>query len=495
MALALLAGAPVRAEVGTTLIRGALVIDGTGRAPFRGSLRIAGDVIEAVGDLTPRVGETVVDAAGLALAPGFIDTHSHHDEDGDPGQAAVVSQGITTIVVGQDGGSRFPLEELFAELQTAPWAVNVASYAGHGTLRDRVLGEDFRRPATPEEIAEMARLLARELEAGALGLSTGLEYDPGIYSSAEEVLALARVAAGAGGRYISHLRSEDRTFEAALGELLTIGSEAGLPVQISHLKLARRELWGSAGEVLARLDAARREGVEVSADLYPYEHWQSTLTVLFPQRNFTDRDEATYALTEVTRPEDVLLTRFEAHPAWEGRTLAEVAAERGTDAVTALIDLIAMAASVDADEEIVARSMQERDIAALLAWPETNPCTDGSATSGHPRGWGAFPRIFRRFVRELGVLSLEQAVARMTSVAAGHMGLDDRGVLAPGAVADLVLFDPRTIADRATFDEPTLVSVGVDGVWVSGVAVRESGRDTGARPGRVLRRDGAQRRR
>lgn len=212
--------------------------------------------------------------------------------------------------------------------------------------------------------------------------------------------------------------------------------------------------------------------------------------MLFPERDFADRDEAAYALTEVTRPQDVLLTRFEAHPEWEGRTLAEVAEERGTDAVTALIDLIAMAREAGAEEEIVARSMQESDIAALLAWPETNLCTDGSAGSGHPRGWGAFPRVFRRFVRELGVLSLEEAVARMTSVAARHVGLEGRGTIEPGAVADLVLFDPETIADRATFTEPTLPSVGVSRVWVAGVEVLADGRPTGARPGRVLRRSG-----
>lgn len=486
--LVLLCGPAGRASDGTVLIRHALVVDGTGRPPVEASVRIAGDRIEAVGDLAPREGERVIEAAGLALAPGFIDTHSHHDEDADPAQPALLSQGITTIVVGQDGESRLPLESFFAELEASPWAVNVASYAGHGTVRGEVLGADFRREATAGEVAEMSRLLARELDAGALGLSTGLEYDPGIYSSTDEILALARIAAAAGGRYISHVRSEDRAFEAALDEILTIGREARLPVQISHLKLARRGLWGQAQSVLASLDGARRRGVEVSADLYPYEQWQATLTVLFPERDFTDREEATYALTEVTRPEDVLLTRFEAHPAWEGVTLAAVAAERETDAVTALIDLVAMSEAAGAEEEIIARSMQESDVAALLAWPESNVCTDGSAGSGHPRGWGSFPRVFRRFVRELGVLSLEGAVAKMTSLAARHVGLEGRGSIEPGAIADLVLFDAEAIADRATFAEPTLPSVGVESVWVAGVAVREHGRDTGARPGRVLRR-------
>ncbi len=483
--------APRGATPATTLIRGALVVDGTGAPGRVASVRLAGGRIAAVGALAPEPGEEVVEASGLVLAPGFIDTHSHHERDEDLASPAAVSQGITTIVVGQDGGSPFPLADFFAGLEAEPRAVNVASYAGHGTLRERVMGEDFRRAASEAEIEAMRALLRLELAAGALGLSSGLEYDPGIYSTTEELVSLAREAAAAGGRYISHVRSEDRRFEEALAEIVRIGREAALPVQISHFKLARRGLWGQAPQILAMLEEARASGVEVTADIYPYEHWQSTLTVLFPERDFTDREEATYALSEVATPPDILITEYEPDPELVGRTLAQVASARGADPETTLMELIAASLAAGGDNEsIIGRSMREEDVAALLAWPHTNVCSDGSGGSGHPRGWGAFPKVLRRYVRELRVLTLEEAVHRMTALAAAHVGLAGRGTLREGAPGDLVLFDPETVGDRATFEEPSAPSAAIVMVWVNGVAVLRDGRVTGERPGQVLRRAG-----
>lgn len=481
--------APARPqEPPATLIRGALVIDGTGAPGIVTSVRVRGDRIVEIGSLETESGEEVIEAGGLVLAPGFIDTHSHHAGDEDPAALAAVSQGITTIVGGQDGSSPFPLRDLFSSLASSPWAVNVASYAGHGTLREEVMGEDYRRPATPEEIRAMRGLLAGELAAGALGLSSGLEYDPGIYSQTAELLALAADVAAAGGRYVSHIRSEDRYFEQAIEELLTIGREARLPVQISHFKLARRGLWGESPWFLARLERARAQGIEVTADLYPYEAWQSGLTVLFPGRDFGDRGAAEYALAEVVAAEDLLLTEFEPHPEWAGRTLAEIARERGSEPAQTLLDLVAQLEADGGSDAVIGRSMREEDVAALLAWPHTNVCSDGSGQSGHPRGWGAFPRVLARYVRELGVLTLEQAIHKMTGLAAQHVGLPDRGILAPGAPADLVLFDPATVADRSTFADPTLPAAGIVEVWVNGVAVYRVGEPTGARAGRALRR-------
>ncbi len=293
----------------STLIAGATVVDGTGAPRFTADLRIEGDRIAAVGDLEPEAGEPVVDAAGLVLAPGFIDTHSHADSAILTHRAAVaaVSQGITTTVGGQDGESELPLGRFFARLEERPAAINLASYVGHGTVRGKVMGEDFRRTASPEEIASMAALVEQEMQAGALGLSSGLEYDPGIYSTTAEVVALARVAAASGGRYISHIRSEDRRFWEAVEEILTIGREAGLPVQISHVKLALRSLHGQAGKLITILDEARAAGIDVTADIYPYTYWQSTLTVMFPDRNFSDREAAEYAVEELAAPEDMLI--------------------------------------------------------------------------------------------------------------------------------------------------------------------------------------------
>src|SRR6185295_11223856 len=463
------------------LVRDATLVDGTGEPGRLASVRVCGDRIAAVGQPQPQAGEKIVTGKGLVLAPGFIDTHSHHDDGFDKDRAvfAAISQGITTVVVGQDGSSAFPLGPFLAGLEATPVAVNVASYAGHNTLRSQVMGSDFRRPATADEIIAMSALLRRDLASGALGLSSGLEYDPGIYSTTEELLALARETSRAGGRYISHIRSEDRKLFEAIDEIIRIGREARLPVQVSHMKLAMKSLWGQADRLLARLNAARADGVDITADVYPYPYWQSTMTVLFPERNFADRETAAFAISELTTPEGMIVSRYEPEPAYAGKTLAEIAALRGTDPVTTYIDLIAKSLAGGGDNEsIIATSMDERDIAAITAWPHANICSDGQASGGHPRGYGAFPRVLRRYVRETHLLSLEAAVAKMTHLAAAHVGLRDRGVIQEGAFADLVLFDPATVADRATPQEPHLASAGIAGVWVNGVQVLDHGKGT-----------------
>jgi N-acyl-D-amino-acid deacylase len=472
-----------------TLIVNAVVVDGTG-SPARGAaVRIVGDRIAEVGELSPVRGDHVVDAGGLVLAPGFIDTHSHHAGSlGDePDAPAVVSQGITTIVAGQDGSSDSPLEAFFERLTKNAPSVNVASFAGHGTIRASVMAEDFKRAATAEEVARMTDLLHTEMKAGALGLSSGLEYDPGIYSARDELITLAKAAAQyPGGRYTSHVRSEDRAFWDAIDEAITIGRQAGIPVQISHLKLAMRSLWGQTGRLIKTLDDARATGVEVTADIYPYIFWQSGMTVLFPERDFTNRAAAEFALTEVTSPEGLLITRYATNPAYEGQTLASVAALRGVDPPQAMMDMIRES---DGDIGIVASSMDEQDVVTLTKWSHANICSDGTATGGHPRGYGAFPRVLGRYVREQKALSLEDAIRKMTSLSAANVGLKDRGSIAAGAYADLVLFDPATIIDRSTTAAPKAMSAGVRSVWVNGQLVFDSGRTTAARPGKILRRE------
>lgn len=473
------------------LIQGATVVDGTGAPGIPAAVRIRGNRIEEVGALQPAADEKVVDGSGLVLAPGFIDTHSHHDDNlaKDRTVFAAISQGITTIVVGQDGGSEFPLGSFFQSLEKNPAALNVASYVGHGTLRSQVMGDDFRRAATPDEIEAMTALLRRDMASGALGLSTGLEYDPGIYSTTGELIALAREAGRSGGRYISHLRSEDRTLHQAVDEIIRIGREARIPVQVSHMKIAMKSLWGTADQLLAQLDAARAAGVDITADAYPYAYWHSTMTVLFPERDFTNRATASFALSELTTPEGMLIARFDPEPAYVGKTLAEIAKLRGTDPVTTYLDLIAISEKAGGDNEsIIATSMTEPDIAEILAWPHTNICSDGLAEGRHPRGYGAFPKVLRLYVREQRRLSLEAAVHKMTGLSAEHVGLKNRGVIRAGAYADLILFDPATIGDRATPEAPHQPSAGIAGVWVNGVQVYGDGKATGALPGRVLRR-------
>ncbi|MGD8817057.1 MAG: D-aminoacylase [Acidobacteriota bacterium] len=477
------------------LIEGGLVLDGTGGAGTIADLRVRGARIEAIGELDALEGEQVIDASGLVVAPGFIDTHSHHDaglEDRRDALAAV-SQGVTTIVVGQDGGSSLPLAELFERLENAPATVNVASYAGHGTIRQAVLGDDYRRPATAEEVDEMRRILRAELDAGALGLSTGLEYDPGLYATTDELIALAREAAAAGGRYISHMRSEDRHLLEAIDELIRIGREADIPVQISHMKLAMKSLWGRSGEVLARLDEARAQGVDVTADVYPYEFWQSTMTVLFPERDFDNREAAQFALDELVPPDGMFIARYEPEPSYVGLSLQQIADLRAEDPVTTYMALIAESQAAEAEtgqggESIIARSMDPDDIGTLLAWEHTNVASDGSLAGRHPRGFGTFTRVLREQVRESGRLLLPEAIRKMTAASAAHVGVEQRGTIRPGAYADLVLFDPATVADRATADDPNATSIGIAKVIVNGSIVYEGGRVTDARPGRVIRR-------
>jgi N-acyl-D-amino-acid deacylase len=489
-AAALVCAGAVQDQPRQTLIRNARVLDGTGAAARTADLRIVGDRIDAVGRLAPSPADRIVDASGRTLAPGFIDTHSHHSRGlfEQPDALAAVSQGITTIIVGQDGSFALPLAGFFMRLEREPAAVNVASYVGHGTIRHEAMGADFKRHATAEEVDRMRAMLRTEMAAGALGLSTGLEYDPGIYSAPDEVVALARVAASFGGRYISHIRSEDRTFWKAVDEVIAIGRDARLPVQISHVKLAMHSLWGQAGKLVDVLDRARSVGVNVTADIYPYTYWQSGITVLFPNRDFANRSEAQFVLQEVVRPDDLLISRFEPNPAYAGNTLAQIAAMRGTDAADALMVVIKEGEDRGTTASVIATSMDERDIARLIRWPFANICTDGELSGPHPRGFGSFPRVLGRYVREQHVVSLTEAIRKMTSLAAANVGIDDRGTIAPGQYADLVLFDPRTVIDRATMASPHAVSEGIDTVWVNGDVVFTNGSTTGKHPGKVLRR-------
>jgi len=470
-----------------TLIRNATVIDGRGTPARRGDVRIVGARIVAVGSLTPTRTDRVVDAQGLALAPGFIDTHSHHDRGlfDERTALAMVSQGITTIVVGQDGGG-MGLGALFAQMAKEPVAVNVASYVGHGAVRRAVMGNDFRRVATAAEVARMEALVRTDMRAGALGLSSGLEYDPGIYSSPSEVLALAKVAASAGGRYISHIRSEDRDFWPALDELITIGRVLRVPVQVSHIKLGMLDLWGQADSVVAVLDRARASGVNVTADIYPYLYWQSNLGVFYPKRNFADSSETAFVLSHITAANDIILNRVSGHPEYRGKTVAQVATTRGTTPARTMMDLLAEPNG--AGIGVVAKGMDDADVGKLMQWPFTNICSDGMSSGLHPRGFGSFPKVLGPYVRDRNLFSTEEAVRKMTSLAASNVGIAQRGVIAPGNFADLVLFDPATVSDRATFDTPQATAVGVQRVWVNGVTVFDNAKPTNRYPGRALRR-------
>jgi N-acyl-D-amino-acid deacylase len=483
----------------STLIVGAQLVDGTGAPARTASVRIDGARIVAVGALKRLPGDRVVDARGLVLSPGFIDTHSHHDEGNfkERAMAPLLLQGVTTIVVGVDGFNTATAQLLARQYAAAPTSVNVASYTGHGYLRGAVMGQDFKRAASGAETARMQAMLKADLAQGSLGLSTGLEYDPAIYSTHEEVMALARTAASAGGRYISHMRSEDVQFDAALDELLEIGRVTGIPVQISHLKLAIIDRWGQAPEVLRKLDRARAQGVQVSADVYPYEAWNSTLSVLLPERDFNDRAAARFALTKLSTPEGMLISSYAPDPALVGKTIATIAAARKEEAADTYLSLIRQAEEyrtrhpeVEDVEGVIGTSMSADDVASFIAWPQANICSDGALHGLHPRGVGSFAKVLRMYVREQHLLTLEEAVRKMTSLPADHMGFRDRGRIAAGAYADLVLFDPARITDHATYAQPEAPAEGVDSVWVNGVQVLEHATPTQAYAGRFLKRAG-----
>jgi N-acyl-D-amino-acid deacylase len=491
-----MSGLSARAGEPTWLLHNIRLVDGTGAPAHEASVRISGDRIVAVGDLAPTPQEKTVDGHGMVLAPGFIDSHSHHDRGmfDTPGMTAVTSQGVTTIMIGQDGFSVIPLAKGFDRLAENPVAVNVGSYTGHNSLRTAVMPDgDRKRPATPAEIARMGDLLAADIEAGSFGLGTGLGYETGVFPDRAEVLALAKVSAAHGGRYISHMRDEGEKVMSAIDEVLVIGRETGAPVQISHIKVGARKVWGLGEAVIETLDRARAEGIKVTADIYPYTYWQTTMRILFPNKDYDDASQVAKHFRDTLSPSDVYLQHYLPEPALAGKTIAEIADARGEDAVTTYMALMQKVLAFEAAhpaedhvESIIGTSMSEEEVAQFIKWPHSNICSDG-ADGGHPRGYGTFTRVLGHYVREQGLLTLEEAVRKMTGLTAKNLGIADRGLIKPGMKADLVLFNPDTVADKATVDDPKALSDGLLSVWVNGALVYETGKDTGARPGQPVR--------
>jgi N-acyl-D-amino-acid deacylase len=489
----LLASGPLLAA--NVLLTNVVVYDGTGAAPFRGDVRIEGDRIAAVAPhLAAKAGETVLDQRGLALAPGFIDMHSHGSggltEDLDA--ATVSRQGITTILVGQDGESNFPLRDYYAKLAANPPAINLAGMVGHATLREQVMGKDLYRPSTPQELEQMKALLARELAAGAFGLSTGLEYEAAHFATTEEVIDLAKVAAASKGFYISHVRDEaSRTFDS-FEELLRIGREAKLPVEITHIKMGSTSVWHQAAKRMPEFFArARREGVDLKADVYPYTFWHATIRVIVSDRDFFNPQKVEQALAENGGAQNIRIMNYAPDETLAGKTLAEIAAHWQVTPVEAYMRIVKATGGADGpnqhDVSVLGTSMSEDDVRWFIAHPEIMFCTDGELHGSHPRGAGSFPRILGHYVREEKVLPLALAIHKMTGLPAAQLGLADRGRIAPGYVADLVVFDPATVIDRSTIDKPEAPPVGIPAVMVSGEWVVHDGAVTGKRPGHVLR--------
>lgn len=484
-------------SINAQLITNVTIVDGTGAVRYKGAVRLEGNKIKEVGTLKPRIGEKVIDGKGKVLAPGFIDAHSHHFESlrTQPTGVPVTNQGVTTIVIGQDGGSE-PVDELEAQIKAHPIAVNVATYTGHSSLREKVMGEkDVFRKATNAEVEKMNALLLEDLAKGSLGLSTGLEYEEAFFSAREEVIELAKTTASQNGRYISHIRSEDITIEDALDEIIEIGRITKMPVQISHLKISMVSKWGRSNEFLALLEKARGEGVNITADVYPYNFWNSTLRVLFPRRDYTSIESAEFAVRETFNANESYLVQYAPIPEYKGKTIEQIASLRKERPAQTLINLIQIASDFKAQhpdfkgtvEAIAAKGMNDKDVANFIAWPHSCLCSDGN-TGGHPRGYGSFPRVLGKYVREEKVLSLEHAIFKMTGLTAVNLGIKNRGIIAPGYFADLVLFDPFIVKDNATIQNSKALSSGIEMVWVNGELVYQQQKATGKLSGTLIKR-------
>ena len=524
------------------LIRNGRIVDGSGSPWFRGEIGIRGERIvsvrHAIRDETARV----IDAAGLVVSPGFIDMHTHSDLRvfAHPEEDSKLLQGITTALIGQDGLSVAPIDdaskppmmrrvsgllgtylpewnwnslaEFLARLDSLPPATNTLMLIPHGPIRTAVLGWE-NRPATPEELARMEAILARAFEEGGMGFSTGLIYPPGMYADRTELVALCRVAAAYGGFFVVHLRNEGDHVLESTREVAEICLEAGCPLHVSHLKVAGKANWGQAGKLLGLIDSYRQRGVEITFDQYPYVAGSTMLDAVIPPRfhaggtaGLIERLQDPAVREEIRRIQDLVTPErwenwvslcgwdgiwvnavaTEANRSAEGRSIAELAAATGKRPIDVVCDLLV------AEDDAVTMTVFygcEEDVRAIMRHECMTICSDGIVGGKpHPRVYNTCARFLGKYVREESVLSLPQAIRRMTSFPAQRLGLQDRGLLREGMVADITVFDPDTIIDTGTYAEPNQHPIGISHVLIAGRPAVEDGKLTDVRAGRVLRR-------
>jgi len=486
--LALLPAHPQQRNPRSYLIVNALLADGTGAPLRKANVRVQYNHIVDIGELTPEKDEPTIDAKGLVLAPGFIDIHNHSAERllTDPLAETQIAQGITSLVVGADGESPWPLIQWVRSIEQLHTAPNVSVFAGHATIREQVMGKDYKRAATAQEIAQMQQLLSQAMNQQAIGLSSGLEYEIGSYSNTEELVALAKVAAQSGGIYMSHIRDEaDKSLEAWQEEL-AIAERAHIPVEHSHIKLGTVGVHGKAAEYIELIDNARRRGVDFLADCYPYDAWHANLKVLVPDKQYQNPKSVAKALSDVGGASHITIAGFKPDPAYAHHTLADLAKAANLSHVDMFIRLVREGDAASTEATVMVQSMVESDIKAFYQQPWVMVASDGGIDSAHPRGAGTFPRVLGLYVRQEHWLTLPEAIRKMTSLPAQRLGWKDRGVIREGAFADLVLFNPETVIDRSTFSDPTALPTGIEKVFVNGVLVWEDGKPTSARPGLFL---------
>ena len=475
------------------LIINAQVADGTGAPLRQANVRVDLGHIVGVGDLTPKKGETVIDAGGLVLAPGFIDIHNH-SADGlltDPQAESQIAQGITSLIVGPDGESPWPIINWVRTIQQLHTAPNVGIFAGHATIRKQAMGQDYKHAATPGEMKMMELFMGQAMNQQALGLSSGLEYEVGSYSNTDELVDLAKIAAQHGGIYMTHIRDEgDNSFQA-LDEEMMIAEHAHIPVEHSHIKLGTVRVHGNAASFINVINEARQRGIDFMADCYPYDAWHADIKVLVPSKEYDHPSTVARALEDVGGASHVTITEFKPNPSYVGHTLADLAKANHVSDEDMYIRLIHDGDAANTEAMIICQSMIESDIKAFFQQPWVMIASDGGIANSHPRGAGTFPRVLGVYVREKHWLTLPEAIRKMTSLPAQRLSWEDRGVIREGAFADLVLFNPDTVIDKSTYTNPEALSTGIEKVFVNGELVWDKGKPTSARPGHFIGRRGA----
>ncbi|HBY59098.1 MAG TPA: N-acyl-D-amino-acid deacylase [Solibacterales bacterium] len=489
------------------LIEGGRIVDGAGNPWFLGDVGVRGDTIASMGNLSKAAAKVRIDARGLVVAPGFIDIHSHGGRGifAHPAAENLIRQGVTSILEGNDGSSPLPVGAYLDKLAATKFGVNFGLFVGHGTLRREAVGLDNRR-ATEDEVAKMRALAAEAMKQGAFGLSTGLFYVPGNYAPTEEVIAIAKTVGELGGMHISHMRDEAAGSLDSVRETIRIGEEGGLPTQVSHHKIIGTKNWGLSTETLRLVSEARARGVDVTVDQYAYTASSTGTGALFPQwsmaggpKAFAERLQAPEQRARIKQaitdaivngrgggdPKNVVLASCGFDRSLAGKSLGDLAA--GADAVAEKAIELQLKGGCSA----VYHAIREDDIERILAFPFTMVASDGGIpTFGdgvpHPRNYGAFARVLGRYVRERKILTLEEAVHRMSGFPAQRLKLYDRGLLRPGMKADIAVFDPATIIDRAEFTNPHQYAEGVRHVLVNGRPALLNGKMTGDLGGRVL---------
>lgn len=502
--LLLLCGSQLRGQELDLLIRGGEIIDGTGSAARPADIGISGDRIVFLGKDEKETAKRTIDAHGLIVAPGFIDPHTHTTADLlDPKHSrndAYLTQGVTTVVTGNDGQGPVQTASILAKWERQGIGTNAAIFIGQGAVRREVLGMSDAKP-TAAQLLQMQKLVDQGMKQGAIGLSTGLYYAPGSYANTEEVITLAKTAASDGGIYDTHIRDES-TYSigllAAIDEAIRIGKEAHIPVMISHIKALGTEVWGKSPEIITEIEKARSEGLNITASQYPYTASGTSVEAsLVPRWAEVGGRDALLARFEdpSARPRlvkameenlirrggaDSLLITATSDKSIRGKTLAAIAQERNRSPVEAAIAIIK-----EGGAGVASFNMQESDIEHFMQQPWVMTCSDG--VDGHPRKFGTYPRKLRRYVYDKHVISLEFAIHSSTELPAQVLGFKDRGLLKTGYFADIVIFDPKTIADRATYESPSLPAAGIQYVLVNGKVAVDNGTLTSVLAGRVLK--------